>query len=157
MKSEHSVDESAGLIEQLLPPPTAPRSDGSLSRTVQVVAPSNLEGGFNFQATVDDTTFVVTVPPDGVRQGETINVPHPSAQPLVVDAEAIPNENILSVPNGRWRDGLLSCCGFGCCHPSLICAWCFPSVAIAQIRRRLNLPLFSGRPTTASKAQCAFW
>lgn len=161
MKSEQTeLEESTGLNEPLLPPPTAPESSdtSTYNRTVQVVAPSNLEGGFNFQATVDGTTFVVTVPPDGVRQGETINIPHPSAPPLVIDAETIPDENVSSsVPYGKWKDGLLSCCAFGCCHPSLCCALYFPSIAIAQIRRRLMLPLLSGRTTTASKAHCAFW
>lgn len=35
---------------------------------------------------------------------------------------------------GRWKDGLCDCCSFGCCHPSLLNAMCFPQLLMGQVR-----------------------
>jgi Cys-rich protein (TIGR01571 family) len=42
---------------------------------VQVAAPATLPEGFQFDATFDGTTFTVTVPSGGVRQGQMFEVP----------------------------------------------------------------------------------
>jgi Cys-rich protein (TIGR01571 family) len=66
------------------------------------------------------------------------------------------NTNSASIPRGRWKDSLCSCCKHGCCHPSLICAWCFPSIAVAQVMKRLNLRM-SGREGTNKQASRTFF
>ena len=40
--------------------------------TLKVVAPATLNGGYNFDVTVDGKTLPVTVPPGGVMEGEFI-------------------------------------------------------------------------------------
>mmetsp|Transcript_14256 Transcript_14256/g.19992 ORF Transcript_14256/g.19992 Transcript_14256/m.19992 type:complete len:212 (-) Transcript_14256:644-1279(-) len=55
----------------------------------------------------------------------------------VVEAEPINNrsENIL----GHWKDGLCDCCKFGCFHPHLWNAWCFPVVLMGQVLTRMKM------------------
>mmetsp|Transcript_15453 Transcript_15453/g.17971 ORF Transcript_15453/g.17971 Transcript_15453/m.17971 type:complete len:249 (-) Transcript_15453:283-1029(-) len=60
------------------------------------------------------------------------------------------------IVRGRWRDGLFNCCAHGCCHPSLLRAWMFPIIAIAQVMKRLNLRM-SGTPGTHRQAKRAFF
>eukprot|EP00584_Thalassiosira_punctigera_P012305 CAMPEP_0172566660 /NCGR_PEP_ID=MMETSP1067-20121228/112712_1 /TAXON_ID=265564 ORGANISM="Thalassiosira punctigera, Strain Tpunct2005C2" /NCGR_SAMPLE_ID=MMETSP1067 /ASSEMBLY_ACC=CAM_ASM_000444 /LENGTH=66 /DNA_ID=CAMNT_0013357831 /DNA_START=97 /DNA_END=293 /DNA_ORIENTATION=- len=38
--------------------------------TVKVMAPSNLNGGYVLDVTLDGETFAVTVPPGGAREGD---------------------------------------------------------------------------------------
>jgi len=43
---------------------------------------------------------------------------------------------------GGWKDGLFNCCKYGCFHPSILCALCFPQLLLAQVLTRLKLSVF---------------
>ena len=52
---------------------------------------------------------------------------------LVTEATPIMNSN--NNPNhGTWNSGLCACCKYGCCHPALWCACCFPMLFMGQVR-----------------------
>ena len=77
---------------------------------VEVSAPSDLPGGYVFDAIANGQTFSVTVPAGGVSRGQTFSAPFvPGSGGVAVSA----------VPEGRWKDGLCDFCRFGCCHPAL--------------------------------------
>jgi Cys-rich protein (TIGR01571 family) len=104
-------------------------------RTVEVFAPSNLAGGYEFfvNAGIDagrNIVYKVRVPNGGVAAGQRFNA-------------VILSENTAvgthKVPFGRWRDGLCDCCALGFCHP--VCCltyWCYPC-ALGQVLHRMKL------------------
>lgn len=49
-----------------------------MPKTIRVVAPATLEESFTFDVLLDEQPFTVTVPPGGVREGETFEIPYPS-------------------------------------------------------------------------------
>jgi hypothetical protein len=48
-----------------------------IATTVQVMAPCTMNGGHMFEAAVDGIQFIVTVPENGINQGELSTVPVP--------------------------------------------------------------------------------
>jgi Cys-rich protein (TIGR01571 family) len=101
---------------------------------VDVVAPADLPGGYNFEAEFEGQRFLATVPAGGVKEGETFTCYMRQLDSMAFDA-----------PTGYWRDGICGLCSYGCCHPvvwnSILC----PLVALAQVQYRANLD-FLGRP-----------
>ena len=101
---------------------------------VDVVAPADLPGGYNFEAELEGHRFLATVPAGGVKEGETFTCYMRQLDSMAID-----------IPVGYWRDGILGLCSYGCCHPvawnSMLC----PLVALAQVQYRANLD-FLGRP-----------
>jgi len=99
---------------------------------IDVVAPSDMPGGYQFNVDhPDGHHMVVTVPEGGVKQG-------------VVFKAAILNDGTTgfkghSIPVGRWRDGTFDCCNFGCCHPVFCLTLWFTPVALGQILTRMKL------------------
>jgi len=61
----------------------------------------------------------------------------------------------FAASSGQWKDGLCNCCVHGCCHPSLICSWCCPLIAISQVMRRMNL-IFTGRQGTNIQSKITY-
>eukprot|EP00586_Coscinodiscus_wailesii_P010249 CAMPEP_0172495836 /NCGR_PEP_ID=MMETSP1066-20121228/78624_1 /TAXON_ID=671091 /ORGANISM="Coscinodiscus wailesii, Strain CCMP2513" /LENGTH=125 /DNA_ID=CAMNT_0013267797 /DNA_START=52 /DNA_END=426 /DNA_ORIENTATION=+ len=99
---------------------------------VTVHAPSDLSEGYTFDAVINDTTFTVTVPPGGVKEGQSIQVPFtaPSsntASPLFV------------VPEGKWRDGLFDCFKHGFCEPMCCLSFWCGGIGQGQIMQRMKL------------------
>ncbi|EJK45420.1 hypothetical protein THAOC_35967 [Thalassiosira oceanica] len=78
---------------------------------VEVSAPSDLPGGYVFDAVANCQTFCVTVPAGGVSRGQTFSAPFV----LVGGGGA----SASAVPEGRWKDGICDFWRFGCCHPAL--------------------------------------
>jgi len=70
-----------------------------------VVAPSDLPGGYMFEAQLDGTKFLATVPPGGVIKGETFTS-------TMRELETIE----IPVPLGAWRDGAMDCFTDGVFH-----------------------------------------
>ncbi|GAX13635.1 hypothetical protein FisN_14Lh354 [Fistulifera solaris] len=101
---------------------------------VDVVAPADLPGGYNFEAEFEGQRFLATVPAGGVKEGETFTCYMRQLDSMTIDT-----------PIGYWRDGICGLCSHGCCHPvvwnSILC----PLVALAQVQYRANLD-FLGRP-----------
>jgi Cys-rich protein (TIGR01571 family) len=139
-----------------LPPPMLPP-------TVDVIAPSSLDGGYIFDAVHNGQVFPVAVPEGGVKAGETFTVPfqpHYNAEGdenddnmIIVEATEVtpmfvPSSNSQQQQQqqrsqqqyaGKWKDGLCDCCVEGCCHPSLLNAICFKQILIGQTLTRMKL------------------
>lgn len=87
---------------------------------VQVVAPMDLQEGYQMQVNVNGQIQSVTVPAGGVKEGESFQ-----AQSMATTSAG---GVVHVIPSGKWRDGLCDCCQFGCCH-AMCCfgLWCQPS------------------------------
>lgn len=104
---------------------------------VHVTAPSTLPGGYKFDAHINDDpnkVFSCEVPDGGVKEGQVFLVP------LSKDFGG-PR---IDAPTGHWKDGLCDCCTLGCCHPSLLCAWCCNVIAMGQVMTRMQLTWLGG-------------
>ena len=147
---------------------------------VRVTAPSNLEGGYTFDAVYNGEVFPVTVPAGGVRSGQSFEVPFVPinkavAVATVVDlpedeatSETAPmlrtaqsadgsdagggagNSNPRTVPLGEFKTGLCDCFQHGFLHPSVLNAWCCPQILMAQVLTRMKLG-FCGLPVPESR------
>lgn len=106
--------------------------------TVEVIAPATLGPGYTFDVMTDGRVLSVVVPHPGVREGQVFEAQ--TQTPMEESPE------ILSVPEGFWKDGIFDFCRFGPLHSSLVLSCCCPLVAIGQITTRLGLK-WDGEPT----------
>eukprot|EP00545_Synedropsis_sp_CCMP1620_P001124 CAMPEP_0119015798 /NCGR_PEP_ID=MMETSP1176-20130426/11641_1 /TAXON_ID=265551 /ORGANISM="Synedropsis recta cf, Strain CCMP1620" /LENGTH=295 /DNA_ID=CAMNT_0006969119 /DNA_START=92 /DNA_END=979 /DNA_ORIENTATION=+ len=119
---------------------------------VQVTAPADLAEGYQFEAEANGQRFLVTVPPGGVKAGQsfTVKAAIPNhAAPIVISGTTDPGVV------GAWKDGLCSCFRHGCCHPHLcLSIFCTP-IALAQVmtRQRLN---WMGTPGSVKQVASTF-
>ena len=74
-----------------------------------VVAPSDLPGGYMFEAQLAGTKFLATVPPGGVTKGQRF-------VSTMKELETIE----IPVPLGGWRDQTCECLNHGVLHPLLL-------------------------------------
>jgi Cys-rich protein (TIGR01571 family) len=107
---------------------------------VEVVAPADLAGGYQFTVDLNGRVLLVSVPDGGVSQGQSFQAtvvsevdhdrggPHDSGRQAAGD-----------VPVGGWRDGLCDCCSHGCCHPTCCLSFWCPSIALGQVMTRSGL------------------
>jgi len=96
--------------------------------TCEVVAPSDLPGGYMFEAQLGSKKFLATVPNGGVTKGQKF-----LSTMKELDAIEIP------VTMGGWNDGLCSCFSAGICHPLLLNGIFLPCIALGQIMTRTGL------------------
>jgi hypothetical protein len=94
-------------------PAVSPRR-GGLS-TCEVVAPSDLPGGYMFEAQLGDQKFLATVPSGGVTKGQQF-------VSTMKELEMIE----IPVTMGGWKDDLCECFNAGMCHPLLLNGIFFP-------------------------------
>lgn len=97
-------------------------------KKVWVIAPANLPGGYRFEAQLDDRKFLATVPPGGVVKGQTFLTEYRDLDRIV-----------MSVPVGKWRDGICDCFAAGICHPMLLTTFICPLLSLGQIMTRSRL------------------
>jgi len=140
----------------------------SATRTVQVVAPADMEEGYRFGAIVDGEkvtvvvvshdmiltsflllTTLVTQPAGGVGSGETF-------QAMVEESLEKNQGDIHNIPYGRWRDSLCNCCAYGCCQAQCCLTFWVPLLAFGQLLQRMNLDWLA-RPNTGSKNAFKVW
>jgi Cys-rich protein (TIGR01571 family) len=106
--------------------------------TLQVVAPSNMEGGYEFFVNAGNhMAYKVRVPDGGVvvgQQFDAIIVSEATASNISPSSSSA----LHNIPSGRWRDGLCDCCIHGCCH-AVCCMglWCTPC-ALGQVLHRMR-------------------
>ncbi|KAL7552234.1 hypothetical protein ACHAWF_015470 [Thalassiosira exigua] len=115
------------------PPPPHKRPLDELP-VCDVVAPSDLPGGYMFEAQLGSKKFLATVPPGGVSKGQRF-------ASTMRELETIE----IPVPLGGWRDGVSECCNDGVLHPLFLNTLCFPCIALGQIMTRNGLD-FQGEP-----------
>lgn len=108
--------------------------------TVEVVAPSTLAEGYTFDAIYEGTTFTVTVPSGGVKEGQRLKVPFvPPASTGADESTPALYSPFDNAPHGLWRDGLCDCLRYGPLHPSFLNAWCCPLILMGQVLTRMKL------------------
>jgi len=95
-----------------------------MSQEVSIIAPQDMEEGFQFDAQVDGKTFTVTVPAGGVREGEEFKTIAPFA------AEEEPNS---------FRFGLFE--SFKCAPQFLMGCLC-SGVLLGQLLQRLKMSFY---------------
>mmetsp|Transcript_899 Transcript_899/g.1423 ORF Transcript_899/g.1423 Transcript_899/m.1423 type:complete len:323 (+) Transcript_899:149-1117(+) len=160
-KKQQSMQQGDKADDNALPPPMLPMVD--------VIAPSNLEGGYTFDAVHDGQVFSVTVPPGGVKAGEAFSVPFAPYDVVVAEAVLMSDESYNDYNNnptmnnevtpllppasssaaavigtttnntGVWKDGLCDCCSEGCCHPSLCNSMFFRQILMGQVLTRMRM------------------
>jgi Cys-rich protein (TIGR01571 family) len=91
--------------------------------------------GYTFIATQDGSSFPVTVPYGGVKEGEIFTVPYGSTGDLSTEMTPFAVKEDL----GRWKDGLFDCFRFGCFHPHVWNAFLCPQIIMSQVLTRLKL------------------
>ena len=94
--------------------PTPRGGRGGLT-TCEVVAPSDLPGGYMFEAQLGSRKFLATVPSGGVTKGQQF-------LSTVKDLDTIE----IPVTMGGWKDGLCDCFSTGICHPLFLNGIFFP-------------------------------
>jgi hypothetical protein len=110
---------------------------------VDVVAPSDLPGGYQFEAELNGKRFLATVPNGGIRKGQTFY-----CYMKVTNDEGI--------PVGRWRDGPFDCFKYGFRHPMLLLSFLCPLLALAQVMDRVGLDI-TGRKPIHNTPQDGLW
>jgi gas vesicle protein len=129
-----------------------------IATTVQVMAPSTMNGGHMFEAEVDGIKFMVTVPENGINQGELFTVPYPTATAATTTTyhSSVMNStgprannnnntnavNAYDIPttNGTWRTELFDCFPAGSC--CLCCmGFCCTPIVMAQLMQRMKFNL----------------
>mmetsp|Transcript_57336 Transcript_57336/g.121661 ORF Transcript_57336/g.121661 Transcript_57336/m.121661 type:complete len:712 (-) Transcript_57336:221-2356(-) len=110
-----------------------------------VVAPSDLPGGYMFEAQLGSKKFLATVPPGGVTKGQRF-------VSTMRELETIE----IPVPLGAWRDGARDCFNDGILHPLFLNTIFFPCIALGQIMTRTGLD-WQGDPANklVSSLSCA--
>ena len=118
-----------------IPPPSAPSQAVTASvvssqpvsvaapvqATVDVIAPTNMQEGYQFNVDSAGKMLRVAVPPGGVTAGQRF----PAIILSDLGGSATGGPNPHKIPTGTWRDGLCDCCKFGCCHPTCCLSfWC---------------------------------
>jgi Cys-rich protein (TIGR01571 family) len=112
-------------------------------QTVEVVAPSNLAGGYEFFVNAgNNVSYKVKVPEEGVTAGQRFHA--------VILSEGTAG-GAHNVPTGRWRDGFCDCCAFGCCHPMCCLSFWCTACALGQVLHRNKLDMLGG-PTSNGQA-----
>mmetsp|Transcript_8971 Transcript_8971/g.21898 ORF Transcript_8971/g.21898 Transcript_8971/m.21898 type:complete len:535 (+) Transcript_8971:87-1691(+) len=114
---------------------------------VDVVAPSDLPGGYKFEAELNGKRFMATVPNGGVQKGKT----------FYCYMEPTDDAKILV---GAWKDSPLDLFKFGYKHPMVLNSLLCPLLALSQIMERVGLDLTgkkSGKRYTATRAVHPSW
>jgi Cys-rich protein (TIGR01571 family) len=136
------------------------------TETVQVVAPSTMNGSQMFEAHVDGIKFMVTVPENGINQGELFTVPYPTTTTTTTttiggesprslstgptannnyndnnnDTTNVVNAYGIPTTDGRWRTDICDCCPAGNCSLCCMGFWCTP-ILMGQLMQRMKYNL----------------
>ncbi|KAG7352040.1 PLAC8 family domain containing protein [Nitzschia inconspicua] len=110
---------------------------------VDVVAPADLPGGYQFEAEIDNKHFLATVPAGGVSKGQTFTC-------------HMREMKETDIPVGRWRDGFFDCFRYGFTHPMLLNSLLCPLLALSQVESRLGLDVM-GRQASPDTPKEGIW
>ena len=110
---------------------------------VDVVAPADLPGGYQFEAQIDNKHFLATVPVGGIRKGQTFSC-------------LMKEMRDSDIPVGRWKDGLFDCFHYGVAHPMLLNSILCPLIALSQVQGREELDVL-GRTVAPGTPQTGLY
>jgi len=111
---------------------------------VSVIAPSDMQEGYEFEVEFNGQTMIAVVPQGGVTAGQAFFTPMRNY-----------NGPNIKAPSGHWKDGPFDCLSLGILSPHLWCAWWCTQCAMGQVMQRLRLD-WLGRQTTELKASSTF-
>ena len=122
---------------------------------VEVIAPVDMQPGFQFPVNLGNSILQVQVPEgsDGVVAGQRF------AAWVISEQD---DDNMMMMPNGEpavvgWRDGFFHCFKHGVCHPMLCLAcWCAPCV-LGQVMTRTKLDILGNPRWPPSQETTVFW
>jgi len=138
---------TADAIDKPIEKPTSPSRhsviEGNELPIVDVVAPSDLPGGYQFEAELNNKRFLATVPVGGIRKGQTFYC-------------YMEERNDDEIPIGRWRDGPFDCFRHGLKHPMLLNSIVCPLLALAQVMERVELDI-SGKKVIDTIPHRGLW
>ena len=109
-KRNPATDAPDKTIEAATSPITSPSRHSVIEKEkpiVDVVAPSDLPGGYQFEAELNGKRFLATVPAGGVQKGKTFYC-------------YMEETNDAGILVGRWRDRPIDCFKHGIYHPMLL-------------------------------------
>lgn len=122
LEKNRKMREEAGLAESYTPPEQIFEAEVNVVGSYRpaeieaqelpvcdVVAPSDLPGGYMFEAQLGGKKFLATVPPGGVTKGQRF-------VSTMKELETIE----IPVPLGGWRDETCDCVSHGLFHPLLL-------------------------------------
>lgn len=133
-----SVDDSLGDV-------TVESISEAVRPAIEVVAPVDMHGGFEFEVNMGSRTLRVKVPDEGVMAGQKFIA-------WVMDDLAAVDEQTATLSG--WKDTFFDCFRYGCCHPLFCLAcWCAPC-ALGQVMTRIKLNLLANPRATDEKT---FW
>jgi hypothetical protein len=103
------LDAQADVVGTYRPAASSQNKQQEELPVCDVVAPSDLPGGYMFEAQLGSKKFLATVPPGGVTKGQRF-------VSTMKELEVIE----IPVPLGAWRDESCECLNHGVIHPLLI-------------------------------------
>lgn len=115
MPSDHIIDAQVDVVSNTYRPSPFKNKHQEELPVCDVVAPSDLPGGYMFEAQLGQKKFLATVPPGGVTKGQRF-------VSTMRELETIE----IPVPLGAWRDDGCECFAHGICHPLFLNTIFFP-------------------------------
>jgi hypothetical protein len=103
------LDAQADVVGTYRPAASSQNKQQEELPVCDVVAPSDLPGGYMFEAQLGSKKFLATVPPGGVTKGQRF-------VSTMKELEIIE----IPVPLGAWRDESCECLNHGVFHPLLL-------------------------------------
>jgi hypothetical protein len=139
------VDPEKG-IELTASPVVSPSRQSSEDKDlpiVDVVAPDDLPGGYQFEAELNGKRFIATVPIGGVQKGKT----------FYCYMEPTDDAKILV---GGWKDSPLDMFKYGHKHPMVLASILCPLLALTQVMERIGLDI-TGKKTSSNTPQLVLY
>lgn len=131
---DEEEDPEKGI--ELAPSPVVSPSNASSEDKdlpiVDVVAPSDLPGGYKFEAELNGKRFMATVPIGGVKQGKTFY------------CYMEPTDD-AKIHEGGWKDSPIDLFKYGYKHPMVLTSILCPILALSQIMERIGLDITGKR------------
>jgi len=110
---------------------------------VDVVAPNDLPGGYQFEAELNGKRFIATVPIGGVQKGKTFY------------CYMEPTDD-AKIHVGGWKDSSLDTFKYGYKHPMVLTSIFFPLLALSQVMERIGLDI-TGKRMSSNTPQLALY
>ena len=113
-------------------------ADPKAPATIDVIAPSNLNEGYQFQVDAGGGKLhTVQVPPGGVTAGQRFSAIIVQQGPPPMAGVAPGAATATGIPTGNWRDGQFDCCNK--CNAACLLGCCCSPCAVGQVMTRMNL------------------
>ncbi|VEU36599.1 unnamed protein product [Pseudo-nitzschia multistriata] len=149
-KQEKDIELTTSPVSSPVPSPV-PSEDVSAEEKpeenekpiVDVVAPADLPGGYQFEAELNGRRFIATVPVGGVQKGKTFYC-------------YMEETNGTDALYGRWRDELTDIYKYGPKHPMTLVSIVCPLLALSKVMEKVGLDI-TGQKAPRTVSQTGLW